>query len=162
MKIILTKDVETLGNEGDIVEVKNGYARNYLLPSGFAVIANTGNLKTWENEKKARERRIAKEIESAKKQAEALSSAKYEIKVKVGEEGKLYGSVTTQDIAEVVSEVSKIEIDRKKITIADAIKAVGEYKATVKIYKDVKAELTISVVSEAAPEAAPEEEEQKA
>ncbi|MCQ2736286.1 MAG: 50S ribosomal protein L9 [bacterium] len=150
MKIILTKDVDALGIEGDIIEVKNGYARNYLLPQGFAVIATAGNLKTWENEKIARDRRIAKATEDAKKQAESLAAVKYEIKVKVGEEGKLFGAVTAQDIANVVTEASKIEIDRKKLVIAEPIKSVGEFAVTVKLYKDVKAELTVVVSAEEA------------
>lgn len=150
MKIILTKDVDALGNEGDIVEVKNGYARNYLLPEGFAIIASEGNMKTWKNEKAARDRRIAKDTEKAKQQAESLSAISYEIKMKSGEEGKLYGSVTSQDIAEVVIEKSKIEIDRKKIVLSEPIKALGEYKVFVKVYKDVKAELTVIVSPEEA------------
>lgn len=149
MKIILTKDVDSLGDEGNIVEVKNGYARNYLLPRNFAVVATPGNLKTWENEKKARERRIAKDIESAKKQAAELEATKVFITAKSGEEGKLYGSVTTQDIAEAINAAAKIEIDRKKLVLTEPIKAVGEYTVALKIYKDVKANITVQVVPEA-------------
>ncbi len=146
MKIILTQDVESLGIEGDIVDVKNGYARNYLIPYNYAIIANASNLKTWENEKIARERKIAKNTEKAQRQAEILAAEKYEIKVKCGEEGKMYGSVTPQDIASLILNQTKIEIDRKKIVIPEHIKSVGEYQVFVKIYKDVKAEIKLSVV----------------
>lgn len=148
MKVILTKDVDSLGYEGTIVEVKNGYARNYLLPKSFAVVASPGNLKVWENEKKARDRRIAQDIEKAQLQVKELEDKKVTLSAKVGEEGKLYGSITSQDIAHAVISQTKIEIDRKKIVLDDVLKAVGEYKIPVRIYKDVKAILNVEVVPE--------------
>lgn len=148
MKVILTKDVDALGYEGTIVEVKDGYARNYLFPKNFAVTASTGNLKIWENEKTARERRIAKDMDNAKKQRDILEGKRYEISAKAGEEGKLYGAVTAADIAEAVTSVAKIEIDRKKLVLSEHIKTAGEHKVTLKIYKDVKAELTVVVTTE--------------
>ena len=148
MKVILTKDVDSLGYEGTIVEVKDGYARNYLFPKSFAVVASSGNLKIWENEKKARERKIAKDIENANKQRKQLESKKFELTAKAGEEGKLYGSITASDIAEAIVAQSKIEIDRKKLTLSEPIKTAGEHKVALKIYKDVKAEITIVVNTE--------------
>ena len=148
MKVILTKDVDTLGYEGTIIEVKDGYARNYLLPKNFAVTASAGNLKIWENEKKARERRIAKDIENANKQRSVLESKKFEISAKIGGEGKLYGAITASDIAEAVISSTKIEIDKKKIVLPEQIKTAGEHKVALKIYKEVKAELTIVVIPE--------------
>ncbi len=148
MKVILKKDVDFLGEEGDIVTVKNGYARNYLLPKSYAVIATPSNLKIWENEKVARDRKIAKSTEKATEQAKVISANVYEIVVKVGDEGKLYGSVTTQDISTAIEEKTKIAIDRRKIHLEEQIKTVGEYTAVVKIYKDVKAEVKVVVKSE--------------
>ena len=148
MKVIFLKNVKGQGKIGDIKEVKDGYARNYLLPGNFAVVASSGNLKTWENEKKARDRRIAKDLDNAKKQAAELESKKFEITAKVGEEGKLYGSVTAQDIADAVIAKTKIEIDRKKLVLSEPIKTAGEHKVFLKIYKDIKAELTVTVVAE--------------
>ncbi len=148
MKVILTKDVDFLGEEGDIVTVKNGYARNYLLPKSYAVIATPGNLKTWENEKVARDRKIAKSTAKAEEQAKIISANIYEVIAKVGDEGKLYGSVTTQDISNAIEAKTKIVIDRRKISVEEQIKSVGEYHAVVKIYKDVKAEVKVVVKSE--------------
>ncbi len=148
MKIILTKDVEALGGEGEIVDVKDGYARNYLLPQNMAVTASAGNLKTWENEKKARDRRIAKNLESAKKQAQMFETMTIEIPAKTGEEGKLYGSVTAQDISNALSEKSKMEIDRRKLVLSEPIKTAGEHKVVYRVYQDVKAEITVKVVPE--------------
>lgn len=148
MKVILTKDVDFLGEEGDIVTVKNGYARNYLLPKSYAVIATPSNLKIWENEKVARDRKIAKNTEKATEQAKVISANVYEVFAKVGDEGKLYGSVTTQDISNAIEAITKIAIDRRKIHLEEQIKAVGEYHAVVKIYKDVKAEVKVVVKSE--------------
>jgi large subunit ribosomal protein L9 len=148
MKVILRKDVDFLGEEGDIVTVKDGYARNYLLPKSYAVIATPGNLKIWENEKVARDRKIAKSTEKATEQAKVISANVYEIIAKVGDEGKLYGSVTTQDISNAIEAKTKIAIDRRKIHLEEQIKAVGEYTAVVKIYKDVKAEVKVVVKSE--------------
>lgn len=159
MKVILKKDVDFLGEEGDIVTVKDGYARNYLLPKSYAVIATPGNLKIWENEKVARDRKIAKSTEKATEQAKAISANVYEIVAKVGDEGKLYGSVTTQDISNAIEEKTKIAIDRRKIHLEEQIKSVGEYHAIVKIYKEVKAEVKVVVKAEEKTEAVETEKE---
>ena len=159
MKVILKKDVDFLGDEGDIVTVKDGYARNYLLPKSYAVIATPGNLKIWENEKVARDRKIAKSTEKATEQAKAISANVYEIVAKVGDEGKLYGSVTTQDISNAIEEKTKIAIDRRKIHLEEQIKSVGEYHAIVKIYKEVKAEVKVVVKAEEKTEAVETEKE---
>jgi large subunit ribosomal protein L9 len=159
MKVILKKDVDFLGEEGDIVTVKDGYARNYLLPKSYAVIATPGNLKIWENEKVARDRKIAKSTEKATEQAKVISANVYEIIAKVGDEGKLYGSVTTQDISNAIEAVTKIAIDRRKIHLEEQIKSVGEYHAVVKIYKEVKAEVKVVVKSEEKTEAVETEKE---
>ncbi|MDQ7821872.1 MAG: 50S ribosomal protein L9 [Candidatus Eremiobacteraeota bacterium] len=148
MKVILKKDVEKLGEEGAILEVKNGYARNYLLPNNLAIVASSGNMKTWENEKKTRERRVAKNTEKAKNLADSLSQKNFTIKAKAGEEGKLYGSVTSQDIVELVLAQAKIELDRKKLTLAEPIKKTGSYKVPVKLFKGVTAEISLEVAPE--------------
>lgn len=148
MKVILTQDVEKLGDRGDVLEVKAGFARNYLIPNNFAIIASKGNLRTLENEKKGREKKEKREIENAKKIADKLSKTSYTIKAKCGEEGKLFGSVTAQDIAEMISEQSSIQIDKKKIELEEPIKKIGSFKVNAKIAKGISARITIEVIAE--------------
>jgi large subunit ribosomal protein L9 len=148
MKIILVQDVEKLGDKGEILVVKNGYARNYLIPNKMAIMASVSNLKTWENERAARERREMKTLEQAKNVASELGKRTFTIKAKAGEEGKLFGSVTTQDIATAVLEVAKIELDKKKIELAEPIKRTGSHKVTVKLAKGVLGEINVEVAAE--------------
>lgn len=148
MKVILVQDVEKLGDKGEILEVKNGYARNYLIPNKMAIMASTSNLKTWENERATRERREMKTIEQAKNVAAELGKKTFTIKAKAGEEGKLFGSVTSQDIAIAVQEQTKIELDRKKIELSEPIKKTGSHKVTVKLAKGVLGEINVEVTAE--------------
>lgn len=148
MKIILMQDVDKLGDKGSVMEVKDGYARNFLIPNNLAIIASKGNLKTWENERVNRERKEQKEKDNAKKLADNLSKHKFSIKAKCGEEGKLFGSVTALDIARIIEEQAKIQIDKKKIEIEDAIKNTGEYKIGVKMIKGIIAEINLEVIPE--------------
>jgi large subunit ribosomal protein L9 len=147
MKVILKADVKDLGRIGEVVTVKDGFARNYLMPKGLAVDASTKNVKSFEHEKK-------KIIEMAKKVrtgAEGLAGKIAEtgitIKAKAGEEEKLFGSVTAMDIAEALK-AAGIDVDRKKIHIEEPIKRLGEYKVAVKLHSDVAAQLTVHVVPE--------------
>lgn len=145
MKIILTKDVDKLGGFGDIVNVKDGYAKNYLIPNGFAIFATHGNIKQSEILKKSRIKVEAKNIKEATVIAEELEGTKLIFKVKSSPEGKLYGSITNKDIAEKILSFKKIEIDKKKIELEDSLKETGTYDIEIKLYKDIKCNVTVSV-----------------
>jgi large subunit ribosomal protein L9 len=145
LKIILTKDVDKLGSFGDIVNVKDGYAKNYLIPNGFATIATPGNIKQSEILKKSRIKVEARNIREATGIAEELEGTKLIFKVKSSPEGKLYGSITNKDIAEKILSFKKIEIDRKKIELEDSIRETGSYEIEIKLYKEIKCNVTVSV-----------------
>lgn len=146
MKIILKEDVKNLGYEGDLAEVKDGYARNFLFPRGFAVEANKGNLAQWELEKEEREKRHAENLQAAEAMKARMEAESIQISAKAGEEGKLFGAVTSQDIADRLAEKG-FEIDKKKIE-TENIKSLGKHEIPVRIFKDVIANLVLEVVEE--------------
>lgn len=147
MKVLLKEDVSNLGSIGDVVNVANGYARNYLLPRNFAVEANPRNVKQFEHMKRV----VAVKAEKVKKEklslAERLSGTRLSFTSKAGEDGKLFGSITSMDIQEALGEQG-FEIDRKKIVVEPAIKRVGEHTVSVKLHADITAEVQIEVVRE--------------
>jgi len=145
MRVILRTDIEKLGKLGDVVDVKPGFARNYLLPKRLAMLATPSNLKIFEHEKKKLEEKLNAERFKAKELADRLESEKIEIQVRVGEGDKLYGSVTSSNI---VDELAKrgYEIDRKKVELDKPIRSLGEYQIPVKLYPGVVATLNVSVV----------------
>ncbi len=147
MKVILKADVKDLGRMGEVVNVKDGFARNYLVPQGLAAEANTKNVKALEHEtKKIQE--MAKKVKSgASGLAEQIAAAKVTIKAKAGEEDKLFGSVTSMDIADALK-AEGIEIDKKKIHLDEPIKRLGEYTVTIKLHSEVSAQLNVQVVPE--------------
>lgn len=147
MKIFLTEDVKNLGKMGEIVNVADGYARNYLLPKKFAVEANTKNLREFEHNKRIIQEKATKTRESFKTTAEKLSTLSLTIKAKAGEEEKLFGSVTNSDIAEALK-AEGYDIDKKKISIEEPIKRLGIYSVEVKIYPEISALLKVQVVSD--------------
>jgi large subunit ribosomal protein L9 len=136
VKIILKENMDTLGLEGDIVEVAKGYARNYLIPKGMALEANTQNIKLFETQKKKIEVKRLKAKEDAEKLKESLADVTITISQKVGEEDKLYGSVTSMDIAAQL-EQQGIVIDRKKISLEKPIKTLGEFEVPIRLYPEV-------------------------
>ena len=146
MKIILKKDVAYLGEAGDVVEVKTGYARNYLVPQGFATVATASALKQHEETIRQRAHKEAKNVAEAQAKAAQLSASPVKVAVKVGENGKLYGSVTSAQVAAAYSE-QNIVVDKKDVTVPE-IKELGEYEGKVKCYKGVFADIKIEVVSE--------------
>ena len=148
LKIILARDYEKLGNAGDIVNVKDGFAKNFLIPNNIALFATRGNINQMEIVKKSLVKKEVKNIEDAKQVVNLLTDLKLTFTVNSSPEGKLYGSITNKDIAEKILEERKVDIDKKKIELAEHIKEVGEYDVEVKLYKDVKAEIKIVVVSE--------------
>jgi large subunit ribosomal protein L9 len=144
MKVILMQDVEPLGLEGDIVEVARGYARNYLVPKGISVEATNGNIKMLEARKKKIMAKRMKDKEEAERIKENISQVVLTIKGKAGEEGKLYGSVTTRDIAQEL-ENQNIVVDRKKVIIDEPIRTLGEYEVSIKLYPEVLAQIKVIV-----------------
>ncbi len=147
MKVILRKNFSQLGNVGDIVNVKDGYARNYLIPRQIAYQATKGNIRAFEEEKKQILKREAKELESAQALAAELEKVSISIPVKVGEEEKIFGSVTTQMIAEALNEKG-FDLDKRKIEITEPIKALGIYSVSIKLHPSVTATVKIWVVRE--------------
>ena len=147
MKVILRKDVKGRGRTGDIVEVAHGYARNFLIPQGIATLATDGALDQAKSMQRARAHRLEKEKIGAQATADILNIAKVEIKANSGEEGKLFGSVTTADVAKAITEATSIEIDRRDLTLGAQIRSLGTYIATVDLHPEVKATINIEVVS---------------
>ncbi len=149
MQIILKQDVQNLGYTDDIVEVKNGYARNYLIPQGFAIAANESNKKILAEVSKQRAYKIDKIRNEATAEAKLLDGLTVRIGAKAATSGKIYGSVNEIQIADAIKEQHNYDIDRKKITIdGETIKEVGTYKATAKLYKDIVASITFEVFTE--------------
>jgi large subunit ribosomal protein L9 len=147
MKVILREDVKNLGHMGEVVNVSDGYARNFLFPKKFAVEANTKNLKEFEHNKKVIIERATKLKESFKSIADKLSSLSLTIKAKTGEDDKLFGSVTNMNIAEALASEG-FDIDKKKIIIDEPIKRLGEYSVTIKLHHDLSTEVKVQVVQE--------------
>ena len=148
MKVLLKKDFDLLGAAGDIKEVKDGYARNYLIPHGIAAPATASNIKSFEEIKKQKRRKIEKETKDAKVIASRIEMAPITVKVKTAEEGRIYGSVTAQMIHDVLEEKGVTGIDRKKIVVPEHIKTLGEYEVDIKLYTGVTAKLKVSVEKE--------------
>ncbi len=147
MKVILKEDVEGLGNAGDIVNVRDGYARNYLIPRGLALRATARNVKALEKQRQMILQRINKERKRYEAFARRLSEFTVTIAKRAGEEGKLFGSVTSRDIADAL-EAMGYEIDRKKIELDEPIKSLGKYTVKVRLPYQVEAELAVEVVPE--------------
>lgn len=147
MKLILKEDVKNLGKMGAIVDVAEGYAKNYLIPKKLAVEAITKNIKALEHQKKVIQEKAKKVRNSAQSLSDKLSSLNLTIKAKAGEEEKLFGSITSMDIADALKNEG-IEIDRKKIVLEEPIKRLGSYTVGVKIYPEMTAQLNITVASE--------------
>ncbi|MDD2628270.1 MAG: 50S ribosomal protein L9 [Clostridia bacterium] len=146
MKVVLNQDVKSLGKKFDIVEVSEGYARNYLIPRKLAVLADNKSTSEAKTKKEAIQHRKDTERENAEKQKEKLEKAVIEFRLKVGEGNKLFGSVTNKEIKEKLKEISNIDIDRKKIELNDAVKTAGMYEANIKLYEGITAKLKIKVV----------------
>jgi large subunit ribosomal protein L9 len=147
MKVILRKDQEKLGTVGSTVDVKDGFARNYLIPKGIAYPATEGNVRALEEEKKQLGRREAKQLKGSQTLAAELEKLSVTIKVKVGEDEKLFGSVTSQDIAASVKEQG-IDIDKRIIDLPEPIKALGIYTVDAKVHPSVIAKIKVWVVRE--------------
>jgi large subunit ribosomal protein L9 len=146
-KVLLREDVDDLGARGEIVRVRAGYARNYLLPRNLAVEATTGNVKGIESERAALLKKEAKERASADAQSQQMSTIQLEFRRKAGEQGALYGSVTSMDVAEALRERG-YEIDRHRIHLREPLKRVGEYTVPVRLHREVTIDLKVRVAPE--------------
>ena len=148
MKIILREDVEKLGKAGEVVKVKDGYGRNYLIPRQLAVLANVRNMKALDHDRRTIETRAKKARKASEATAATLSAVSLTLPAKAGEEGKLFGAITSRDIAEALGKAG-VTVDRKAIQLADPIKQVGDYKVKIRVAADVLPEISVSVVPEA-------------
>ncbi|MFM1751670.1 MAG: ribosomal protein [Actinomycetota bacterium] len=147
MKVILRADISGLGKRGDIVEIADGHGRNYLLPRGLGIKASNGAVAQAGAMRRRRDLRDAADREAAQTVASTLVSKVIEIKAKSGGEGRLFGSVTAADVAKAVEEQAGIALDRRKLTVPDHIKTLGEHSVTVKLHNDVQFDVTINVIS---------------
>ena len=146
MKVILRSDLKGLGKRGDIVEVAEGHARNFLLPKGHAIPASDGAVNQATAMRRARDLRDAQDRESAQAVASKLVSTTITIKVKAGAEGRLFGSVTAADVAAAIHDQANIELDRRKLTV-DHIKTTGTYQVSAKLHHDVEFPITVEIVA---------------
>lgn len=145
MKVILLEDVKSLGKKGQIVNVNDGYARNFILPKKLGVEANNKNLNDLKLQKQNQEKVAQENLDAAKALAEKLGAAKVELKIKTGEGGRVFGSVSSKEIAVAVKEQLGYDVDKKKIQLKDAIKGLGTHTVPVKLHPKVTAELSVHV-----------------
>lgn len=148
MKVILLKDVKGIGKAGEIINASDGHARNYLIPRGLAKEATEGGIKVLEKQKAAEARKKQEELQEAKALAEKLSSLTVSLKGKAGEGGRLFGSITSKDIAEGLEKQHKIKIDKRKIQMDNPIRELGASFIEVKVYPEVIAKMKVEIVAE--------------
>ncbi|MGI6129105.1 MAG: 50S ribosomal protein L9 [bacterium] len=148
MKVILLQDVPRLGKRGDVVNVNDGYARNYLLPRRLAQEATKGSLKEVERRLKAQAKKEKQAEQEARALAERLSGTEVAVTARAGEGGRLFGSITNQDVADAIEKQLKLTIDKRKIELKEPLKALGEHKVTLRLYTDVTSEIVVKVVTE--------------
>ncbi|MEU9888576.1 50S ribosomal protein L9 [Sphaerisporangium sp. NPDC051017] len=146
MKLILTTEVSGLGAPGDIVEVKDGYGRNYLIPRGFALRWTRGGEKQIDSIKKARDAREIRDLGTAKEVAGRLGALRVTLKTRAGESGRLFGSVTTADIADAVKAAGGPQLDRRRIEITSPIKSVGSHRISVRLHPEVAANIDVEIL----------------
>ena len=148
MKVILNKDVKDIGKAGALVDVSDGYARNFLFPRQLATEATPGAMKAWEERKAADERKEARLLAQAQEDAKALEEAKIVVTAKAGEGGRIYGTITTKEIAEAIGKQTSTKVDKRKIELADPIKALGTYQFNLKLHPQVLAKMKVTVQEE--------------
>lgn len=146
MKVILREDIDGVGRRGDIVDVADGHARNYLLPKGKAITASTGAVQQAESMRKARDLREASARDAARAVAATLTATTFTISAKAGNEGRLFGSVTASEVADAILAGTGVDVDRKKVVVG-AIRTVGDHSATVRLHADVECTVSLTVVA---------------
>lgn len=147
MKVILKQDVKGLGKKEQMVEASDGYARNFLFPRGLAVEASATNVNIMKTKKEAEANKKDKEIAQAKDLAKKIKDITLTLKVKAGDNGKLFGSITSKDIAEAMKTQQKLEIDKKKLVMPDSLKSVGTFEVEVKLYPEISSKFTVKIES---------------
>ncbi len=147
MKVILKQDVKGLGKKEQMVEASDGYARNFLFPRGLAVEASATNVNIMKTKKEAEANKKEKEIAQAKELAKKIKDITLTLKVKAGDNGKLFGSITSKDIAEAMKTQQKLEIDKKKLVMPDSLKSVGTFEVEVKLYPEISSKFTVKIES---------------
>jgi large subunit ribosomal protein L9 len=152
MKIILKRNIEKIGQVGDVVEVSDGFARNFLIPQNKAISFTIGNFKQIEYLKKREAEQREGELKEVKELAEKINNISLEIKVKAGEEGKLFGSVTNRDIVEVLLKEHGIELDKKKLNLKESLKKLGAHTIPVNLHKDVTPQIKVNLISDSPSE----------
>ncbi len=145
MKIILIKDVKKLGKQGEVIEVKDGYARNFLFPRGLAVEATEGNLRQLDNKLLTIQKQNEEELDEAKDLAARIEGIQVELKLRAGEGGKTFGSISTKEIADILKSEFDLEVDRRKVQLEEPIKSLGSHLVNIKIHQEVTAELKVNV-----------------
>jgi large subunit ribosomal protein L9 len=148
MKVVLREDVETLGRKGDLLDVADGYARNYLVPRGLAIVATKGVVQQATAMRRNRQARDARDREGAQEVATKLSASPIEVKARAGEGGKLFGSITAADIVAAVKAQRGVELDRRKVTLVEPLKALGPAEVPVQLHPDVTVDIVVEVVAE--------------
>lgn len=148
MKIVLRSDVATLGRRGDLVDVADGYARNFLVPRGLAIAATKGSVRQAEAMTRARSVRDVRDREGATATKNQLESARVTITARAGEGGRLFGSVTSADVADAVTAQIRVDLDRRKLALDEPIKSLGVHSVPVRLHADVTATLTVEVVAQ--------------
>jgi large subunit ribosomal protein L9 len=146
MKVLLKNDVPKIGKKGELLDVKEGYARNFLIPNGLAVEATGGAMKQYEEDKKALERKKTKEKEEAQALAAKIKGTTITLRHKAGEEGRLFGSITSSEVAEALKQKG-FGIDKKQVTLDEPIRLVGKHEVKIKLHTEVTASLHLEVVS---------------
>ncbi len=147
MKVILKEDVKGLGKKEQMVEASDGYARNFLFPRGLAVEASATNVNIMKTKKEAEAQKKEREIAQAKEMAKKIKDITLTLKVKAGDNGKLFGSITSKDIAEAMKTQQKLEIDKKKLVMPDSLKSVGTFEVEVKLYPEISSKFTVKIES---------------
>lgn len=146
MKLILTKDVPELGNKGDVVDVADGYGRNYLVPKSFAVKATTGALRQAEAMRLAREEAERKSLEEAQQLAQTLAGSRVVVAARAGDEGKLFGSINANDVAAAIAKFTGVEVDRSVVVVVQPIKEIGLHEVTLRPHPEVDFSVTLDVI----------------
>lgn len=148
MKVILKQDIRALGKRGDLKEVADGYACNFLLPKGLAIEATTTNIKVLKDKQESLAQRELREEAEAKELAQKLTGLKVVFHAKTGEQGRLFGSITAKDVTDQIAKISGIEIDKRKLEFDEALKTLGSHQLKVHLFKGVTTEITVQVVAE--------------
>ncbi len=148
MKIVMREDLEKVGDKGTVQSVSDGYARNYLIPKGYAVLATPGELKTVEQNEKVQARKIAKQEQQLQSLADKIDGQRLEFMARASDQGRLFGSVTSGDIAERLGSQIGEDIDRRKVVLDEAIRSTGEHKVTVHLVGRLRPEITVKVTAE--------------